>query len=387
MSTLPSIFVGAAPSDARTLVNTGTIDYSKTKSVSIGLNYLSPYLTYSSEFQPDDVLRQDFTQFKTDGIEVIILSLYWYRLEGASRGSYSGGNSSCTYFGDRFLDEVKRTIQIANESGLKVLIAFHTLWGSDDSQWCTPEYVIDPITKSHIGLAIVRSDDMRRAFIDMFTHTVQYVAETPGIWAWDVLSEPWYWGRTPNEHDFVTDNGKTQEENFITLFQQLSNIVKTLDGRLITISFCSTNTYSGSDGLPHIQNIFAEDWGWDERIFNAVDFVSFNAYLPENIELEKAWQDFVTSNIINCTERNKQVWITEFGSRLTNETEQAHSYQETLSFFATLPISGCIAWQWTHANLPIGYADSETASPYNIFSDNEQGIGKLAYQTLVHMTW
>ncbi|MEM5871754.1 MAG: hypothetical protein QW051_02690 [Candidatus Aenigmatarchaeota archaeon] len=86
-----------------------------------GVNYLSLYYLYSVN---DDVLRRDFSRFKKDGIKVISISLPWYRLEGNTRGSYDGIYPDGSYYGKRFLDNVKRVINIAKEYDLKVLLPF-----------------------------------------------------------------------------------------------------------------------------------------------------------------------------------------------------------------------------------------------------------------------
>ena len=110
----------------------------------VGVNYLSLYHTYRT---PDAVLRRDFMRFKRDGLSVISLSLYWYRIEGDEPGDFSGANTTNGrrgFYGDAFLERVKRVIEIAHRCGLRVIVSFHTLWGKRDSAWCTPDYVKDP---------------------------------------------------------------------------------------------------------------------------------------------------------------------------------------------------------------------------------------------------
>lgn len=361
---------------SQSIASSGAINHTPERAV--GVNYLSTYHLYSAKYTTNAALNRDFSKFNQDGISVINLSLYWYRLEGNTRGSYNGTLPDGSYYGDRFLDDVKRVTAIANQYGIKVQISFHTLWGNDDSPWCTPNYVIDPVTGNNTGLAIVRSDEMRQAFIAMFTHAVTYLAGTPGIMGWAILNEPWYWGRTSNEHDFITNNGQTQKENFITLFQELSNIVKTLDGRPTTVRFCNTHTWTDSDGTPHLKNIFVEDWGWDQRIFNALDFISLNAYMPPNSQLETTWRTMTSINVLESSEKNKQVWVAEFGLNSSDEREQADAFEHTMSFYASLPISGIVAWQWTSGIV----SDANSQSSWNICADGKTGSGKPAYEIL-----
>ncbi|MCW4044520.1 MAG: glycoside hydrolase family 5 protein [Candidatus Bathyarchaeota archaeon] len=346
----------------------------ETTHIAKGLNYLSAYHMYSNKSLSDAILERDFSRFRQDGIEVISLSLYWYRLEGHTRGSYDGVHPDKSPYGDTFLTNVKRVINIANQNGIKVLVTFHTLWGSD-SPWCTPDYVIDPVTGNNTGIAIVRSDEMREAFVDMFTHTVSYLAGTPGIWAWAILNEPWYW---PHELPAPFED-VDQKENFINLFQELSNVVKVLDGRPVTIRFVNTHIGTASDGVPRMKNIFVDDWGWDQRIFNTLDFISFNAYSPQQPNFEEIWLNITTTNVLGSFQRNKQVWITEFGSKADDETTQAKDFDKMLSLYVSLHISGCLAWLWSSSEAP----DAISESNWNLCINYQTGIGKLAYQKLL----
>jgi hypothetical protein len=349
------------------IASTGTITHKPIWEV--GVNYLSTFHRYSSSYTTDAILNRDFSKFSQDGIKIISISLYWYRIEGNVRGNYD----------DSFLNEVKRVITDANQYGLKVLVTFHTLWGPTDSPWCTPDYIIDPVSGNNTSLAVVRSDDMRQAFIDMVNHTVSYLSGTPGIWAWALLNEPWYSGRTWGEHDFITDNGKTQKENFITLIQELSTIVKNVDGRPVTVRFCCTSTQSRADGTEYIKNIFDEDWGGDQRIFDSLDFISFNSYIPDD-SLQERWRDMTAQNIVGSANRNKQVWITEFGwFKTDNEVEQANAFETMLTFFGSLPVSECLAWQWTAGNI----ADENSKYASNLCANITTGEGKLAYEKLI----
>lgn len=341
-----------------------------------GVNYLSLYNTYSSKYTSDEILRRDFSRFKQNGINVICLNLYWYRLEGNVRGYYDGVLPDGSPYGDRFLDNVKRVINVSRDYDIKVLVTIQTLWGENDSTWCTPKYVVDPTTGNNTGLAIVRSDSMRQAFVDMFNHTVQYLAGTPGIWAWALLNEPWYWPHTlPSPYDNVD-----QKENFIDLIQKLSEIVKTFDGRPVTIRFCNTHTWVDGNGVSRIKNIFVDDWNWDQRIFDALDFVSFNSYGPEQIELQSVWQNITKENVLESRQRNKKVWITEFGFNSDDDSVQTGYFRETVEFLKSLPIEGCIAWFWRSDRAPSGWAENpgEIGKGFNLCASAE-GTPRAAY--------
>jgi hypothetical protein len=353
----------------------------ETVSIEKGLNYLSLYHSYSNSSLTDAVLERDFSRFSQDGITVISLSLYWYRLEGHTRGSYDGIHPDGSPYGDRFLANVKRVINKASQCGIKVLVTFHTLWGSD-SPWCTPDYVVDPVSGKNIGLAIVRSDDTRQAFIDMFNHAVNYLAGTPGIWAWAILNEPWYWGRTPSEHDFVTANEKTQKENFIALFQELSNMVKTVDGRPTTIRFCNIHLWKSPDGVSHLKNIFADDWGWDQRIFRAIDFVSFNAYMPTDYVLQSIWLNMTKENLLGSIDLNNRVWITEIGCSDNSGANQKEAYEAMWIALKLLPVEGWLAWYW-EGDAPTNYQNfGAYGKDYNLCASSDGTPGE-AYYSLI----
>lgn len=307
-----------------------------------GLNYLSLSHDYSILHTSNETLIRDFSRFHQDGIDVISLSLYWYRLEGNTQGSYDGLHPDGSPYGERFLNDVKRVITVANQNAIKVLVTFHTLWGVQDSVWCTPKYVRDPISNVSDGLAVVRSADMREAFVNMFNHTVQYLAETSGIWAYALLNEPWYWGRTSNEHDFVTDNGKTQKENFISLIEKLSSIVKKYDNHPTTVRFISSKYWNGS-----VFNLFERDWAWDATLLNSLDFIGFNVYPGGHGDFAALKiLDTLRMNVEQAVGKNKKVWITEFGYPSDDDSEQQAAYKSYLNSFKDLSLDGLIAWYW-----------------------------------------
>lgn len=320
----------------------------------LGLNYVSLWHFYSEEYTTDEVLHRDFTRFHNDGIEYISLSLIWYRLEGDTRGDYN----------DAFLDEIKRVSSIAHQHNIKVMITFHTLW---NEEWNTPAYVIDPYEGLRRHLAIVRSQEMREAFLDMVTHTVDYLKGTPGIDSWCVLNEPWYWPKSlPPPLENVD-----QRENFITLFQDLSAIVKALDDRPVTIKFVSIHHAETT-----MFNIFERDWSWDGRLFEALDFISLNTYA--SLGMTDEWKAITTNNILGCSQRGKKVWFGECG--FENDDTQVEDYRAYLHFVSTLPVEVIIAWYWrgdtaTKPGAPVG-------TGYNLCQD-ETGAPRPAYYVFV----
>lgn len=355
---LPSVFSVATNTDI-IYFNQGSenID-NQEKDINIGLNYLSLYHMYSSEYTTDEILHRDFSRFQNDGINVISLSLYWYRLEGNSRGDYDGEylytiDGINGYYGERYLDDIKRVIKIANDYNVKIMITIHTVWGTE-SDWCIPDYVIDPVSGEQDCFAIVRSEEMKQSFIEMFTHTINYLANTPNICAWAILNEPWYY-----HHMDVPRGNLTQKENFVDLIQKLSAIVKSLDDRPVTIRFVNGHNSIDSEGAPKIKNIFTYDWNMDPRIFEAIDFVCLNDYMPAYPEIYNDWKNITINNVDASIELGKKVWITECGfppSRFdfvegaNNDETQTSEYKKFTEFYKTLAIDAVMAWYWRSDN-------------------------------------
>lgn len=221
---------------------------------------------------------------------------------------------------------------------------------------------------------------MKQAFIAMVNHTVTYLAGTQGIWAWAILNEPWYW---PHQLDPPYQN-IDQKENFIDLIQKLSYVVKTIDGRPVTIRFDNAHSWTGSDGTPYIKNIFADDWGWDQRIFNALDFIGFNAYIATDSRIRQAWESITKENIAGAAARGKRVWITEFGFDSDDSTLQSSWYKQSVDFYKTLPVEGWLAWFWRGDSAPPGWNENpgQIGKGMNLCGSVE-GVPRPAYYQML----
>lgn len=316
----------------------------------------------------DNVLRRDFRRFQQDGVNVISLILKWYRLEGPTRGDYAGEYSDGSPYGKPFLDNVKHVLSIASEYDIKVLITFD-FWRVG-GEYAVPDYVVDPVTGTNSGFAIVTDENMKQAYLDMFNHTVQYLSGTPGIWAWAILNEPYYyWDR----HIYGS-----LKESFIDLFQKLSNIVKTVDGRPTTIRFIGISSYGNK--------IFEIDWEWDQRIFDILDFISFNVYPlypPEVPELFDTVLNLTEEMIIKChSQFGKGVWITEFGVYSDDDSVQVAGYERILATFSNFPVDGWLSHMWASDSWtfpPTGFA----GKGWNICANADTGEPRPAYNVLI----
>ncbi|HID07744.1 MAG TPA: hypothetical protein EYP10_11435, partial [Armatimonadetes bacterium] len=300
-------------------------------------------------------------------------------IEGDEPGDFSGANTTNGrrgFYGDAFLERVKRVIEIAHRCGLRVIVSFHTLWGKRDSAWCTPDYVKDPLTGDNIGLAIVRSEQLKESFIRAMTHAIERLAGTDGIWAWAILNEPWYFPhKLPAPYQHID-----QKEMFIDIIQRLAKVVKRVDGRPVTVRFVNMHTWRDARGKARFKNIFVEDWNWDNRLFDALDFISFNAYLPSDPSIYPAFVQTLKQNVQGCVKRGKSVFITEFGFKSDDDAIQARAYERTIAVFQQLPLQGWLAWLW-NSERELGGGAGKPGKGFNLSAD-VNGTPRRAYFVL-----
>jgi len=341
----------------------------------VGVNYECLYHRYTT---PDPILQRDFARFRRDGLNVISLHLYWQRLEGNTRGDYGGQRRLKRWrgeiYGDPFLDQVKRVIRAAHGQGLRVLVTFHTLW---NMAWCTPDYVKDPTCGKTQTLAILRDPGMQDAFVATVSHAIDALKGTPGIWAWALLNEPWYWPKTLEPpHDKID-----QRQMAVRLVERLARIVKDKDGRPVTVRFVSMHTWKRPDGTTGWTNIFVRDWQWDERLFGVLDFVGLNAYRPEDPALHADWRRVTTENVRGVKRRfGKPVLITEFGADSDDDDRQSRRMSASIELFRTLPVCGWLAWMW-NSEKETGGGCGKPGVGYNLCRDIN-GAPRAAYELL-----
>jgi hypothetical protein len=310
-----------------------------------GLNYISKHHRYQTS---DGMLLRDFQRFRKDGLNLVSFSLYWYCLEGPGQGVYHPD----------FLNGVRRCIARAQEAGLQVLVTMHTLWGTD-SQWCTPAYAVDPVTKTPRGLAVIHSPAVRQAFLKMYEWMVSTLAGTPGIWGYAMLNEPWYFPLTDADR-----------ETFIAFIQAQKAIHNRLTPRLpTTIRFVDHR----ADGPV---NHFRRDWNFDQRLLDCLDWVGLNCYPPTGYSWDKA-AAFLAGNVAELNRKNKKVFITEFGANPADDAAQSNAYRQMLDTFQrTDGIRGWMPWVWISENwygdhFDLWSSDRSTTRPaYDVFVAN-----------------
>jgi len=272
----------------------------------IGVNYLTLYHEYNT---PNSKLQHDFALFAESGINTIVISLYWYRVELAE-GVYDR----------QFINNITRVIKIADTFGLSVMIDFHTLIGASDA-WSNPVYVGS-------GMSLITQPQIAAAYVAMVRWTVTQLKGLPNIWAYSVLNEPWYWPIAPH--------GKS---NWIGLIVQLTRTVKEIDSRPVTVRF--------------IGDIFERDWAWNTTLIRSLDFLSINAYISDNSTFAIYWNNWSKLKaglghiVRHASSLGRKVQITEFGYATSDDAVQEAMYYEYVGFFMGLPnVSGWLSWGW-----------------------------------------
>ncbi len=266
----------------------------------VGVNYVSKYNLYDT---PADILNRDFAKFQADGINSIVIVVYWSRLESA-RGIYN----------QAFVNDVIRVANIANSYGIYVMIDFHTLVG-DDSAWSNPDYV-------GVGMNLITNPDIATAYIATVSWAVIQLKSVPNIWAYSVLNEPW-----------------SSPADWIKLIVDLSKAVKSVDNRPVTVRF--------------VAPLFERDFRWDSTLLAAVDFISLNAYIShEGVDdvYWNTWDEYKTA-LASTTQKaaalGKQIVITEFGYADPNDMLQADYYRAYTEIFkSTRNLIGWLSWGW-----------------------------------------
>lgn len=268
-----------------------------------GVNYLTLYNEYDTA---QTILDRDFSRFKADGINAIVIVLYWYRIE-SSQGVYN----------QQFINNVIRVANVANSYGLRVMFSFHTLIGDGDA-WSNPSYV-------GVGMNLITNSSIASAYVAMVKWTVTQLKSLPNVWAYSVVNEPWYW---------PLDSWR--KANWINLIVQLSSTVKAVDKSPVTVRFVGA--------------LFDRDWSWDPNLLRALDFISINAYIDEGAN-NVYWNTFneYHSGLSNITQKaatlGKQVEITEFGYSTSDDALQANRYQSYIDIFKSTPnLMGWLSW-------------------------------------------
>lgn len=348
--TLPALAQGQQNSSI-TIASSGKID--NLAMIGNGVNYNIKHI----EWLTNETMERDFSRFEKDGLKVILLSLYWFQLEGNNRGDYNGTYPNEIPYGSLFLENVKRCIQIANQYDLKIMVGFHTLWNEKGCEWCTPDYVIDD-QGANTQMAIVKDENMKQAFLDMVNFTVTYL-KNEKIFAWSLLNEPW---------------GESYAASFVDLIEEESTLVKSITNTPVTVKFISSAVKDYQNGTRTIFNHFTKMFNWNNRIFNALDFISLNCYIKEFCYNE--WAGITEENINGIIQLNKNAYISEFGFNSDDDAIQLSYYQKGLEFFKNQTTAGLAVWCWNNYDL------SELGKGYNLLKDN-LGNPRLAYGQLV----
>jgi len=307
----------------------------------VGVNYLTLYHLYDT---PAATLQRDFAKFKSDGVNTIVIVMYWYRIE-SSKGLYN----------QAYINNVIRVTKTAADYGLSVMIDFHTLIGDNDA-WSNPDYVGS-------GANLIAKPEIASAYVAMVSWSVTQLKGLPNIWSYSLLNEPWYWPLDASKRN-----------SWITLTVSLSNTVRKITGKPVTVRF--------------VASLFERDWAWNSTLMNALDFISLNAYVWPDAPNDIYWRTFddyrakLGAICGKATALGKQVQVTEFGSEAADDTLQSADYLAYTSIFkATQNLSGWLSYGWDCSSDP----NNPTWTAIGTYSliDQASGLVRQAYSILV----
>ncbi len=310
------------------------------------------YVTRDHQYRLDAIVENDMRRFAADGIDLINVSIYWYKVEPV-----------VDVYDREFLQDVRKFIECAYKHGLRTLVTMHTVWGNADA-WSLPAYVIDPTNGKRQALAILHSDSIRESFLRMYEKMVTALAGTPGIWAFAMLNEPWYYP--------LTDSDK---QAFIEIVTRQHSIHARLTPSIpVTIRFINDKALESGTVI----NMFARDWGYDSRLLINLDFVGLNFYpysTGHDEQLFAIRSTNLQANIDKLTQMRLPVLITEFGDNTADPAMQEKGYSNMIKLFKSIPqLQGWMPWAWlsepfftSNYNLK---TSTGTAPGYQVFISN-----------------
>jgi len=280
----------------------------------LGVNYLSDGNAYGDT--TNSVLTRDFTFFRNNNITDVMIRLVWSAVESDTQGVYETST----------INNVKRALTIADSLGLKVHISFWTHF-QEYATWSVPAYVKDPYTGKQITLAIVRSDSMKQAWLNMVRYVVTQLQSYHAIAAWHIMNEPMYWD---------TFSGLDQKANFQALWTEAARLTRNLDSqdRPCTVRFAIADSpWSGEFDLSSIDSL---------------DFVGVNVYVDLRNFDRLAWGSWsmVHQAIRDAHARSKQIWWTEFGAWNDDIKVQDDAFKAMLDVAKAEGVDGVMAWAW-----------------------------------------
>ena len=227
----------------------------------------------------------------------------------------------------------KKLIAAANGKGIKSNVDFHT-WNK------TANETANPFTWSgrsaDYGTAVsafceaATNHAQIRANYEQLLKTYVPVFDVDGVQAFHILNEPQYKKATQGENQWIL---------------KIIALVHGLTAKPISIRFMGGATPTSGHYEPAI----------DE----ATDFLCANVYGTAPNFSYGVTVDKLLARIARAKSLNREIWITEFGDKSTDQTAQANSIKTTLAYFKEKGINraSCFASQ-----------PSRTGEPYNIFS-------------------
>lgn len=287
-----------------------------------GVNYLSAYNHYEPQYLSDEILDRDFGLFKSQGLEYVTLVALWEYLE-PQLGEYN----------DTAINELIRVCDFASRNDLRVIIDFHTMM--TNNSWTMPVWLsprkFETIFTDATGTA-------RQAWLNFLNYCASRLNSSESIWSWHMMNEP-------ARKSWACD---VSIEDFLQLWTDMKAVFKSYSPRPVSIRF----TPQVFDDPDHFNR--------DPRVYGVCDYIALNWY-------EVYCSRELFSDIVEDASSHTEVIVSEFGTNVTDDYDQADLYRQYVDLFHSLDIRDCVAWMWR-----ADYDGSEVEPPgvgYNLAKD------------------
>ena len=139
-----------------------------------GINYQSTNYHYNErEHLTNAVLDRDFSLFKNQGLQFVILNVIWKYFEPAP-GVYN----------QEAIKNLTRVCEFADKYDLNVIIDFHTIVRKD-SNWTIPEWVTPRYFET-----VFTNNTVRQAWLNFLGHMTYSLSNVPNVESWQMMNEP-----------------------------------------------------------------------------------------------------------------------------------------------------------------------------------------------------
>ena len=279
---------------------------SESTDIRFGINYQSTNYHYNEdEHLSDEVLDRDFSLFKNQGFDFIILNVIWKYFEQDGLGEYN----------DDAVDDLIRVCTFAEKYDLNVVIDVHTIV-KKDSSWTIPEWVSPRYFET-----VFTNPEVKDAWLNFLGHMAYRLKDVDNVESWQMMNEPAI-------GDWACD---VSVDDYVSLWTAMKSAIRIYSDKPVSIRFdeCLTNHFN-----------------LDARIADICDYISLNWYIQDDSEAN-------LELMVNfAKEHNLGVMVSEFGTNtgadgtLVDEATVTQQYLSSLELFKSLGVNECAPYYW-----------------------------------------